>query len=85
LLARPENRLIQVLFSSSAGGSLARRLFYGLTLIPTVLIGLAVLAIQFRIVAQGYSIGLLVLRDDFFRPAPRLFVGKRRRLDRSPP
>ncbi len=61
LLARPENRLIQVLFSSTAGGSLARRLFYGLTLIPTVLIGLAVLAIQFRIVAQGYSIGLLVL------------------------
>jgi PAS domain S-box-containing protein len=61
LLARPENRLIQVLFSATPAGSLARRLFYGLTLIPTVLIGLAVLAIQFRIVAQGYSIGLLVL------------------------
>ncbi len=61
LLARPEDRLVQVLFSTSAGGSLARRLFFGLTLIPTVLIGLAVLAIQFRIVAQGYSIGLLVL------------------------
>ena len=61
LLVRPEDKLLQILFSSKPAGSLARRLFYGLTLLPAALIGLVALAMQYRVVAQHYGVALLVL------------------------
>ncbi len=61
LLARPGDKLLQILFSSTVVGSLARRLFYGLTLLPTVLIGAVVIAIQSGVITQRSGITLLVL------------------------
>ncbi|MCX6953834.1 MAG: PAS domain-containing protein, partial [Verrucomicrobia bacterium] len=61
LMVRPRDKLLQILFSSTAAGSLARRLFYGLTLLPAVLIGLIVIAMQYRVVDQRYGVTLLVL------------------------
>ena len=61
LMARPKDRLVRMLFSPSSAGALARRLFFGLTALPAALIGLIVLAIQFRLVDRSYATVLVVL------------------------
>jgi PAS domain S-box-containing protein len=61
LLARPDNQLFRILFSKTPAGALARRLFYGVTVLPAALIGLIVVSMQFGVVQQRYGIALVVL------------------------
>ena len=61
LLVRPEDKLLQILFSATAAGSLARSLFYGLTLLPAALIGAVVLAMEYKLVDQRYGVELVML------------------------
>ncbi len=61
LLAQPREKLLQILFSRTAPGDLARRLFYGVTVLPVVLMGLVVLAMQFRIIDSRDSFALAML------------------------
>ncbi len=61
LLSRPKETLVQILFSRTAPGGLARRLFYGITLVPVGVIGVVVLAMQFGVIDTRYSVALLML------------------------
>ena len=61
LLARPEEKLLQIILARSAAGQLARRLLSAITLLPWALIGLVVLAMQFRLIEQRYGVALLAL------------------------
>lgn len=60
LMARPGDKLLRILFSSTVAGSLARRLFYGLTILPAALIGVVVIAMHSGAIQQRYGVTLLV-------------------------
>ena len=87
LLARPEDKLIQILLSTTAAGSLARRLFFGLTVVPAVLIGLVALSMPFNVIEVRYGVALLaftlILSGLFlaFRAAETAVIIDQRRED----
>jgi PAS domain S-box-containing protein len=61
LTARPESKLVRMLGAPSAAGRLARRLFYGVALLPAALSTLVVLVTHYRLIDSGYGLLFLVL------------------------
>ncbi len=60
MLARPNHQLFRIIFSQTPAGALARRLFFGVTILPATLIGLIVLAMQYQFIQLHYGVVLLV-------------------------
>ena len=65
LLLRPNSKLMRMLLAKSSAGTLARRLFYGVTLLPATLIGLTLVLLHFRFIepiyAPAFVLALLVI------------------------
>jgi PAS domain S-box len=65
LLLRPNNKLMRMLLAKSSAGALARRLFYGVTLLPAVLIAVTLVLLHLRwiqpVYAPAFVLALLVI------------------------
>jgi PAS domain S-box-containing protein len=55
LLLRPDSKLMRMLLAQSSAGALARRLFYGVTLLPAILIGLTLLLMNVRAIEPMFA------------------------------
>ncbi len=55
LVLRPDSKLLRLFLAPSAAGSLSRRLFYGVTLLPAGLIGLTLVLTSSRIIDVSYG------------------------------
>ena len=55
LLLRPDSKLMRMLLAPTAAGALARRLFYGVTLLPTCLIALTLVLMSTRLIEPFYG------------------------------
>jgi PAS domain S-box-containing protein len=61
LMARPDSKLIRMLAAPTAAGALARRLFYGVALLPAALSGLVAVLAHLGIIGASYGLLFLVL------------------------
>ncbi|HWL14836.1 MAG TPA: PAS domain-containing protein [Opitutus sp.] len=55
LLLRPDSRSLRLLVARSATGALARRLFYGVTLLPACLIAVTLVAMNYSFIDPHYA------------------------------
>ena len=55
LLLRPDSKLMRMLLAPSAAGALARRLFYGVTLLPTLLIAVTLVLMTGEVILPSYG------------------------------
>ena len=55
LLLRPDSRLMRMLLAQSSAGALARRLFYGVTLLPAAVIGLTLVLMSSGAIEPRYA------------------------------
>ncbi|MDE3129868.1 MAG: PAS domain-containing protein, partial [Acidobacteriota bacterium] len=55
LLMRPDSKLMRMLLAPSSAGALARRLFYGVTVLPAALIGVTLVLMSERVIDPLYG------------------------------
>ncbi len=60
LLMRPDNKLMRMLLANSSAGALARRLFYGVTLLPMALIGATLVLMSSGIISPFFGPAFLL-------------------------
>ncbi|MEO7597525.1 MAG: PAS domain-containing protein, partial [Opitutus sp.] len=60
LLLRPDSKLMRMLLAQSAAGALARRLFYGVTLLPALLIAVTLVLMSSRTIEPSYGPAFLM-------------------------
>lgn len=60
LLLRPNHKLMRMLLAKSSAGALARRLFYGVTLLPAAMLAFTLVLLHLRLIQPGYAPAFVV-------------------------